>query len=193
MKQTIKTPNDDTLRGTGIGSLGWGESSKLHSTAKRLVSTFDTPVKEKSKKNKTEVICDKCHGKFKTNNGKLPKHLDPFSWRWRYIKGTEEDTSTPSAKYCDGQIAKEKTITKDVKSIEINNVVFKIGDKVLVEIMDVGNYNYGIANKKTVQERTIQKIAVYENDFTIYFEKTGGAFYIQKSLITAYNLEIIKL
>lgn len=193
MKQTIKTPNEDTLRGTGIGSLGWGESSKLHSTAKRLVSTFDTPVKEKSKK-KIEVICSKCKGKFKTNNGKLPKHLDPYAWRWRYIIGTEEDTSTPSAKFCDGEILIETENTiKEVKSIEINNTIFNIGDKVLAELIDVGNYNYGIKNKKYVQERTIQKIVLYPNDFTIYFEKDEGRFYITKSLMTAYNLEIIKL
>ena len=190
MKQTIKTPNEDTLRGTGIGSLGWGESSKLHSTAKRLVSTFDTPVKEKSKKNKIEVVCSKCKNKFKTNNGKLPKHIDPTSWRWSYRRGNEEDTSTPSVKYCVGEIFIE---TKEVKSIEINNTIFNIGDKVLAELIDVGNYNYGIKNKKFVQERTIQKIVLNANDFTIYFEKDEGRFYITKSLITAYNLEIIKL
>jgi hypothetical protein len=198
MKQTIKTTNKDNLRGTGIGSLDWSESCKLHSTAKRLVSTFDTPVKEKSKKNKIEVVCTKCHGKFKTNNGKLPKHIDPTSWRWIYRRGNEEDTSTPSVKYCDGEILLDinKSLRNEVKEIEINNIVFNIGDTVLVEIITVGNYRYGITDKKQIEEKIIEKIIVKDNSYTIYFKRKNEFekySYITSSLINVFNLEIIKL
>lgn len=44
-KNNIKTPaaGQDTIR--GLGKLGWTEGGKMHSTVKKLMSSFDDEVK----------------------------------------------------------------------------------------------------------------------------------------------------
>ena len=121
MKQiTLKTPDDDNIRGTGLGSLDWTSASRMRKNVKRLMQTFDDTEKSKSLKNKTKVTCSECGKTFKTNNGKLPKH----------IKITYNFASTEGVKYCEGVAS----VNEKVKSVVINDIEYFIGDNVLYTI-----------------------------------------------------------
>lgn len=73
-KNHIKAPQNDTLRGTG--KLGWSESSAVHSTVKRLVSTFDPgdTFKRIAKAKKIKVTCPQCGANFSNREGKVRAH-----------------------------------------------------------------------------------------------------------------------
>jgi len=73
--ETFNTPKDDTLRGTGYGKLDYTNSSKLHSTAKRVQSTFNDDQQTSKQKTKS-VFCSKCKNHFKIHDSKtdLPTH-----------------------------------------------------------------------------------------------------------------------
>lgn len=76
-KNHLKTPTEDTLRGTG--KLGWGEHSALHGTMKRLVSTFGDDVGRTTQRKKKNVTCPGCGQKFRSNSGNVPNHKRRFS------------------------------------------------------------------------------------------------------------------
>ena len=73
-KNHIKAPKNDTLR--GVGKLGWTESSAVHSTVKRLVSTFEPndTFKGVAKAKKIKVTCPQCGANFSNREGKVKPH-----------------------------------------------------------------------------------------------------------------------
>jgi len=59
MKNTFRNNNEDSLRGTGFGSLSWSEANKQSKNAKRFVGSFDQDVDKNYnivKKKKKEIV-----------------------------------------------------------------------------------------------------------------------------------------
>lgn len=124
----LKTPDDDSLRGTGFNSMGWSESAKQVKNVKRLMKTFDdTPKNKTSKKNKIEVTCAKCGNTFKTTSGKLPKHQDRWAFKFqrRNLDGTVD-----APEFCNGV----SVVTEKRETLEYKGDSFKIGDSVLYSV-----------------------------------------------------------
>lgn len=188
--QKLKIKNEDTLKGTGFASLGWTEGGKMNSTVKRLIASFkDKEVSSESKnKNKIIVQCSECHRKFKTSNGKLPEHKKRhLSW-WQH---RIDDNGSPSPITCNGIIQVENKTTK-LKKIVINDVTFKIGDKVLYEKLVKGSKMCGIKDTTKLSEGIIDSIIVNQTGTLIYFEQYEGQHGFDYIKLDEYT-EIIKL
>jgi hypothetical protein len=168
--QKLKIKNEDTLKGTGFGSLGWTESAKMNSTVKRLLGTFADKEISGDKKNKIIVQCSECNRTFKTTNGKLPEHRKRhLSWWYRI-----DDNGAPSPIICNGVIADKITQPKLVKKIVINDITFKVGDKVIYEKLIKGNIGLGIKDSTKLSEGVIDNIKVNNTDTLIYFKQYDG-------------------
>jgi hypothetical protein len=190
--QKLKIKNEDTLKGTGFGSLGWTESAKMNSTVKRLLGTFqEKEVSSESKnKNKTTVTCSECNQKFKTNNGKLPEHNRK---RKRWYELTNE-IGVPSVIKCEGSINDKKPpYTQRLKRIVIGGVAFKIGDKVLYEIITKGSIHWGTIDKVKVLEGIIDQIVINQSGTIVYFERDDNDEYGLHYIRIEENTQMVKL
>lgn len=128
--KSLKTPDEDSLRGTGFSSMGYTESGKQVKNVKRLMTTFDdTPKTQTSKKNKTEVTCTRCHATFKTTSGKLPKHKG--RWNFSFFRRNDNGTVDPPS-YCEGVAV----FKKKQKTIVYKDVTFGVGDAVLYTLQE---------------------------------------------------------
>lgn len=191
----LKTLNEDTLKGTGFNSLGYSESSKQVKNVKRLMSTFDdTPKNEKTFKTKINVTCKKCGQKFKTKDGKLPKHETGYSYLSQDFVRNDDGTITMS-KYCSGV----KLIVTDHKSFIFRDVEFFVGDQVLYNIITFGNV-YSTKSKITTKSATILKIThtnISDNYYDLLFENViDSNNFIKKETHNTNNgrfLDMIKL
>lgn len=169
-KNHIKADNDD-LR--GIGKLDWTESSKMHSTIKKLESTFDNdegvlPLSKKT--NKITVTCPLCKSKFKTNSGKLPKHKTPYGLDFYTYQRFRDNTG-----FCKGFNYLETPIFKVLQTLDnavLNNKDYKPGDRVLI---DTTGWNIKSFPKDSVIEAVIEQVIDgvfihYKNDIHKDFE-----------------------
>ncbi len=167
--QKLKIKNEDTLKGTGFGSLGWTESAKMNSTVKRLLGTFSDKEISGDKKNKIIVQCSECNRTFKTTNGKLPEHRKRhLSWWYRI-----DDNGAPSPIICNGVVSNKIKPFK-LKKIVINDITFKVGDKVFYEKIIKGSTFCGIKDTTKVCEGIIDHIIVNQTDTLIYFKQYDG-------------------
>lgn len=154
--KTIKTPKEDTLRGTGYGSLGWTEGGRMYKTAKRMEATFDdSDVRIGAKKEgvkKIEVFCSCCKASFKVVEGKgLPKHI--------------RTTSTNVPVYEDGKFVKYNVVKE---SFECTGEVVVIG-KTIIEthklpfVKKFGNINISISIDVKAGDNLIIYCTLYDN------------------------------
>lgn len=122
-KNHMKTPppEQETLRGTG--KLGWTESGKMHSNAKKLTASFSNDeVKPGPSKNKKTIKCPGCGRNFKSNSGKLPEHKG--RWYHYYINGSSNICSQKKP------MGEEPIIVSRVESVIINGYEIRKGDSV---------------------------------------------------------------
>lgn len=177
---TLKTPQEDTLRGTGLGSMGWTEGGKQMKNVKRLMKTFDdTVINKSSKKHRIEVTCDTCKKTFKTTNGKLPKHKG--DWYSNFYRRTfdPKDTSVKPVQYCDGKIQqKEQTsktfIIKDIEFVSGDVVLYSaLARKTAFSVLKVTTFTDTIKNFKL--EKGFWKGEMVD---TVYFE-SGKSIHVK--------------
>lgn len=162
-KNHIKSPKQNSLR--GIGKLGWTESGIMHSTIKRLISTFNTD-KYKSSKNEKKEKCPACGRKFKVKNGKLPKHKTLF---WL------------SDGWCDQKRGINVKIT-DLKEVTTNTgITLKVGDFIAFTIFNFSNYIYNRGNYSQFCCGKITKIEKYPYQNYLYLDT-------ETSPISVYNV-----
>jgi hypothetical protein len=187
--QKLKIKNEDTLKGTGFGSLGWTESGRMNSTVKRLLGTFqEKEVSSESKnKNKTTVQCSVCNQKFKTRNGKLPEHNQR---RKRWYE-TKDEVGEPGVIKCEGTINDKKPeYTQKVKHIVINGVTYKNGDRVIYEKIIKGSISWGTSDTVKIMEGTIDSILIKQIGTIIYFERENDEW---EYIYINENTQIAKL
>jgi hypothetical protein len=164
MKNTIKSPKEDTLR--GIGKLGWTEGGKMNSTIKRLESSFSDEKVRSIKTNKEEYTCSVCKFKYRSNNPeRVPTHK-----RHRYLwsRGHDEDI-------CSGSYIKQPTGEKFTEILEYfttfdNRQKFHPGDKVLIDFTRtiLKEYYPGCPDEIIDSEvERIEKISNVLNDGTL--------------------------
>ena len=121
MKNTFRNNNEDSLRGTGFGSLSWSEANKQSKNAKRFVGSFDQDVDKNYnivKKKKKEIVT------FKNVTGKLPKHS-------KSVWSNEEQCF--KVVLCYGEAKHDNYIisTKNVKKTTIDDTIVSIGDTIM--------------------------------------------------------------
>jgi hypothetical protein len=152
-KNKIKAPdaNTDTIR--GIGKLGYGESSKMHSTIKNLSSTFSDTVRTLPGK-KEKVKCPGCGQKFKSNSGKIPQHRK----RW----GND---------ICDQQKSRLEPprIVSVAPSVTINGYEVRKGEEVAFTTYP---WNLGYVDPMEVRGYVIKELYLMDNN-KIYLSLEG--------------------
>lgn len=142
-KNNLKSPIDDSLR--GLGKLGWTESGKLHSTIKKLTSSFSDEVKHIPTK-KEKIDCPACGNRCKSINGKAPRHTTPFS-----------------KEICDGKIRGyvEATVVGSVNSVIINEYEIKKGDNVAFTTYP---HYYKFVDPHTLSSYIVENLYLMSND-----------------------------
>ena len=173
----IKSPaaDQDSLR--GLGALDYTPAGKMHSTFKRLLSSFADELKPGPGKKQT-VKCPGCNRKFKTNSGKIPEHRYPkYRWSARQSPG---DICTQTASGF-----KEPKIIHDLQSVEINGFEIRKGDHV---IWITYPHTYDFADWKDLKEYKIKGVHMLDVNecIAISFEgidKLVPVHYITKAFI----------
>ena len=137
MKNKIKSPIEDSLR--GIGKLGWTESGKMNSTLKRLESSFETDKTHSLKSNKTEGKCPRCSFTFMSNNpSRVPDHKVKtyksfFSYENNICMGSWSRLPTGEKKIVD---VESFTIPYTIRNVQ----TFSVGDKVIVDFTNLKHF-----------------------------------------------------
>ena len=127
----IKAPIEDTLR--GLGRLDYTEGSRLHSTLKRITSTFAGNDKHIGKrKEKTEIVCDLCKQTFRVRGNKLPRHTSYKYGDIRYDKICGEKSNVETKPF--DKLAGLEEV--EYFKIELTGDKIFEGDKILVNISD---------------------------------------------------------
>lgn len=184
-KNKIKSPKNNSLR--GIGKLDWTEGSKLHSTIKRLASSFENNTDFKTRSEKKVAICKICGKKFHLNNtSKIPDHFEKRQ-SWLFVPKNNN--------LCEG--SDSRTITDNYVLEEYSGLQHKIGKNYIIDfsspnitkiILEV-NRNYTLPT--TLKEVTLTNVflkrllrkdgteynftskVVYEFNNSFKIEKTG--------------------
>lgn len=159
-KNSIKTPNNDTIR--GIGKLDYTERGKLCSTLKRLESSFEQEVRKIPGK-KNIVKCPGCGKKFKSNSGKIPQH---YTKRF-YLSGTT---------LCTGKkpFFEKPIIVSKVNVVKINGYKVEKGDSVAFTTFP---WKFSFQDMDELVEHKIKNIYLMDNNKK-YLELEGVENYI---------------
>ncbi len=186
MKNTIKSPKEDSLR--GIGKLGWTEGGRMNSTIKRLESSFSKEKVHSIKGNKEEYSCPVCKFKYKSNNpGRVPTHK-----KHRYLWGISHDEPICSGSYI--KQPTEETITETLEFFTTfdNGQKFHTGDRVLIDFTRavLKEYYPGCPDEIIESEvERIEKISRVLNDGTIGYSKEIAYFKGVPNPIHVLNLK----
>ena len=166
----IKSPKQDSLR--GIGKLGWTEAGRLHGTIKKLIGSFNTETKVKSKK--AIIECPQCGEKLKTNNlSRVPKHF-PKRFVWY--------TSLDKTQVCKGSWCKQlsgHTGTENVWQFTTvnNNTVFNVDDIVVIDFTRDILSKYAPERKEfTTELLGVENIKYLANDGSVHCQKQVAYF-----------------
>ncbi len=155
-KVTLKATTEDTFRGTGLGSMDWSLSSKLHSTAKKIASTFNDEPKQNFNKAKTpnnkkiKIACSVCGKHFKTQ-GKLPSHQ--ISKQISTIDKNDKQIFINEFSKCIGIPVIEGKLK--LTEYKIKELLVNIGDTIIYETYNV---KLPIGQRKELFEKTIKEI-----------------------------------
>lgn len=163
-----QVPDKDNLRNSDFNGLDWTDGNRLHKNAKRLGQTLPDEVRAKSAKSKIAIKCSKCGRKFKTVNGVLPQHTAYSYW----FRSDLDPESRYKKNYCDGtaNVIPKKEKEKKITQIEIKGVIYKVGDKVLVEKRaSTGQLPTNVIPKRVVVEAIIDRFSVYAHRTDIHF------------------------
>lgn len=154
--KNLKTPKEDSLRGTGVNKMGWSEGGRMHSTVKRLMKSFSTENTPTKRENKKKVTCPICKKEFLTNNpNKVPDH------KRRY-----------TSYMCEGSFSKQKSgeiITHEISFVPTSLGILNVGDGLLIDFTRTIWKEYGdfddLIKSKVLK---IEQIDYLRNDGTIY-------------------------
>ena len=173
-KINIKSPIHDRLEGTGANRLDWSEGSKMHSTVKRLVGSFEQPARTSVRASKPLGTCPKCGWTWRTNNpDRVPNHPPHRDWFSRF---KTDKTICPGSwsqewdPYLDHRVA--------VPHIEVSHgwrnpvEVISPGDSVLIDFTRAALKPYwpGVDEIKEVKLEEIIVIQKHRRDGSLYSE-----------------------
>lgn len=192
-----QVPDKDNIRNSKeFNGLDWTDGNRMHKNAKRLGQTLPDEVRTKTTKEKIAIKCSKCNRRFKTVNGILPKHEEFFFWPTRTL-GFDR-------KICEGGTAIK--VTKEVKpkkvtQVEIKGIIYKVGDKVLVEKRaSTGQLPTNVIPKRIVIEAIIERFStistgIYMHFKTSEFDKHDKPIYHSTNVaeFTERGLDILKI
>ena len=136
----------------GLGGLDYSNRSRLNSTIKKLTASMETEEVKPMPSKKEKVKCPGCGRNFRTNKGKIPKHL-PAAWSIGYTHNG----------YCTQSRSSwhQPTIKEVIASTIINELEIKKGDKVAFIA-----YPWSYPNHKPdeLKEYTVKNVFIGDND-----------------------------
>lgn len=151
-KNTIKVKKiqNDNLKGSG--KLGYSESNKLHSTAKRVLGIINSKEVHNNFTKKQIVVCPGCNKKFHTNNpNKIPQHKS-------YNHNIFDTTICSQTR----SLMAEPKIKEKIETFSINELELSKGTKVM--FIPYPWHEFFNVQRNEVLEEEVDELYLMDND-----------------------------